>query len=427
MNTEYNGGSNSNPLQSGKKRCIKTILAAHTTEPQAQKTRSLSPSHIWLLTVGGFFAFFVFGFVDNLKGPTLPALLRDLNFNYSQGGTILFGAYIGFMVATLLTGVLADATGMKTVLLLAGISLTVGLTAFSLVNSFWLLVAALFIVGLGLGAIEVGGNGLIVDLHTGNRGRFLNLLAVFHGVGSFVVPLYAAQLLSASFSWRQVYQFAIILAIGLAIFFLLVRYPRPPRSGNTLDLRTLVSAGFTRQMTWYYLLVTVYVAAEIGIAAWIVEYLQQAKGFDITGSSFYLSLFFAMIMVGRLAGSVIVERIGYLRIMLIASVASIVCLTIGILGSTVLAFFIPLTGLFFSIMFPTTTAAVSSLQLANRGAILGVLFTFGGLGGALGPWLIGTAADRVGIEAAFALTIGFCVVTLGALLMLRRIGRPAGG
>lgn len=402
-------------------------MAAHTTEPQAQKTRSLSPSHIWLLTVGGFFAFFVFGFVDNLKGPTLPALLRDLNFNYSQGGAILFGAYIGFMVATLLTGVLADATGMKTVLLLAGISLTVGLTAFSLVNSFWLLVAALFIVGLGLGAIEVGGNGLIVDLHTGNRGRFLNLLAVFHGVGSFIVPLYAAQLLSASFSWRQVYQLAIILAIGLAIFFLLVRYPRPPRSGNTLDLRTLVSAGFTRQMTWYYLLVTVYVAAEIGIAAWIVEYLQQAKGFDITGSSFYLSLFFAMIMVGRLAGSVIVERIGYLRIMLIASVASIVCLTIGILGSTVLAFFIPLTGLFFSIMFPTTTAAVSSLQLANRGAILGVLFTFGGLGGALGPWLIGTAADRVGIEAAFALTIGFCVVTLGALLMLRRIVRPAGG
>ena len=57
------------------------------------------------------------------------------------------------------------------------------------------------------------------------------------------------------------------------------------------------------------------------------------------------------------------------------------------------------------------------------GAILGVLFTFGGLGGALGPWLIGTAADIVGIELAFALTISFCVVMLGALLMLRRMAR----
>ncbi len=404
----------------------KLILAIQSTEPQAQKTRSLSSAHLWLLTAGGFFAFFVFGFVDNLKGPTLPALLRDLNFSYGQGGTILFSAYIGFMVATLLTGILADSAGMKSVLLLAGISLSVGLTAFSMVSSFWLLAAALFVVGLGLGAIEVGGNGLIVDLHTSNRGRFLNLLAVFHGVGSFVVPLYAAQLLSASFSWRQVYQFAILFAVGLALFFLFVRYPRAPRSGEALNLRTLFSAGFTRQMTWYYLLVTVYVAAEIGIAAWIVEYLQQVKGFDITISSLYLSLFFAMIMVGRLAGSVVVEWIGYLRIMLIASVASIGCLALGIFGPPALAFCVPLTGLFFSIMFPTTTASVSSLHVPNMGAILGVLFTFGGLGGALGPWLIGTAADLVGIELAFALTIVFCVIMLLSLVALRRIPRNQG-
>ena len=96
------------------------------------------------------YAFFVFGFVDNLKGPTLPALLRDLDFSYGQGGTILFGAYLGFMVATLLTGVLADAAGIKVVLLVAGVRLTVGLAAFSLVSSFWLLAAALFVVGLGL-------------------------------------------------------------------------------------------------------------------------------------------------------------------------------------------------------------------------------------------------------------------------------------
>jgi hypothetical protein len=28
-----------------------------------------SPKIIWLLTAGAFFAFFVFGFTDNLKGP----------------------------------------------------------------------------------------------------------------------------------------------------------------------------------------------------------------------------------------------------------------------------------------------------------------------------------------------------------------------
>ncbi|MCX6069040.1 MAG: hypothetical protein NT121_25385 [Chloroflexi bacterium] len=39
---------------------------------------------IWLLTAGAFFAFFVFGFSDNLKGPVLPALLQDLQINYAR-------------------------------------------------------------------------------------------------------------------------------------------------------------------------------------------------------------------------------------------------------------------------------------------------------------------------------------------------------
>jgi fucose permease len=383
--------------------------------------RALSASHLWLLTAGGFFAFFIFGFIDNLKGPTLPALLRDLNFSYSQGGTILFGAYLGFMVATLLTGMLADTAGIRIVLLLAGLSLTVGLTLFSLMSSFWLLALAMFVVGLGLGAIEVGGNSLIVDLHQFNRGRYLNLLAVFHGVGSFVVPLYAAQLLSASFTWRQIYQSAIFLAVGLVVFFLVVRYPRTHPTGGSLNLRTLFEAGLTWRMGWYYLLVAVYVAAEIGFAAWVVEFLQQVKGFEIGAASLYLSLFFAAIMIGRLAGSLIVERVGYLVIMVAMTIAAIVSLGIGIFGPPSVAFFLPLTGLFFSIMFPTATAAVSALQVGNMGAILGVFFTFGGLGGALGPWAIGVAADIVGVELAFALNIVFSLVTLVALLALLRM------
>jgi len=68
---------------------------------------------LWLITAGAFFAFFLFGFTDNLKGPTLPAPLTDLHFSYAQGGTLLFAAYVGFLIATLFTGVLADLAGKK--------------------------------------------------------------------------------------------------------------------------------------------------------------------------------------------------------------------------------------------------------------------------------------------------------------------------
>ena len=167
-------------------------------------------------------------------------------------------------------------------------------------------------------------------------------------------------------------------------------------------------------------------AAEIGIATWIVEFLQSTKGLSLARSSIYLSLVFLAIMIGRLAGSMLVDRIGYLRVILFAAIASILTLSIGIFGPPALAIFIPLTGLFFSIIFPTATASVSHQHSANTGAILGLLFAFGGLGGALGPWAIGVASDWVGVQMGFALTIVYCVLMLGAVLALPRMEVKAG-
>ncbi len=86
---------------------------------------------IWLWTAAAFFAFFVFGFSDNLKGAILPALLQDLRIDYTIGSSILLGLYIGFMAATLTTGLIADALGKRTVLLIAGGSLALGAGGFS--------------------------------------------------------------------------------------------------------------------------------------------------------------------------------------------------------------------------------------------------------------------------------------------------------
>ncbi len=42
------------------------------------------PATSKLLTAGGFLSFFVFGFVDNLKGPLLPDMMRTGELTYSQ-------------------------------------------------------------------------------------------------------------------------------------------------------------------------------------------------------------------------------------------------------------------------------------------------------------------------------------------------------
>jgi FHS family glucose/mannose:H+ symporter-like MFS transporter len=379
---------------------------------------------IKLITAGAFLSFFLFGFVDNLKGPILPELLDDLGLNYAMGGTIVLGAYLGFLISTLTMGPLSDVAGKPVVILVACVCLLVGMIGFSIANVFWMLLTTMTIVGLGMGALEVGGNLIMVDLHSEDKGRYLNLLAFFHGIGSMIVPLYAGQMLRAGLSWRSIYQSGVLIVALLLVYFLLVRYPQTrPSSDSKFDLKHLGKSAFGGEMVLFYFAIGLYVAAEIGVGAWLVEFLQEAKSQSLITSTLFLSLFFGSITLGRFVGSFLVERIGYLQIMLYASLASVICVAVGTFAPPALAFFLPLSGLFFSIIFPTITAAVSDLHVENVGTILGLLFTCGGVGGMLGPWLIGIVSDWLGIEIGFGLVAVFFLAlsaTLGLLIARRR-------
>src|SRR5512141_2576017 len=127
--------------------------------------QSASKTTIILLTAGCFLAFLAFGFTDNLKGPTLPPMLAEMNFSYGTGGNIFFGEYLGFLIATLITGILADRFGLKSVIILAGVFLGIGAGGYSIFRSAILLSGSLFILGLGLGSLELGPNAIIVSLH----------------------------------------------------------------------------------------------------------------------------------------------------------------------------------------------------------------------------------------------------------------------
>ena len=73
---------------------------------------------------------------------------------------------------------------------------------------------------------------------------------------------------------------------------------------------------------------------------------------------------------------------------------------------------------FLSIVFPTLTAAVSDLHIENMASILGLLFTFAGVGGMLGPWLIGLVGDALGLSLEFGINLFYCGLLLVIMLVL---------
>jgi fucose permease len=370
-----------------------------------------------LLTAGCFLSFFVFGFTDNLKGPTLPAMIAELNIDYGTSGNIFFGQYFGFLITSFIAGLLADRFGFKTVLILAGLLLALGVGGYSSFQNTALLGGSLFIIGLGLGAIELGANAAIVEAHPEKRGLYLNLMAVMHGLGSLLAPLFAGLLLSMNVSWRAIYRWDIALILLFIYLFSFVRFPKSQEK-NSIDFKHITQIAFKGNLPWFYCAIAFYVAAEIGMSSWLVTFLQEIRGASVASSTQSLSLFFAMLMIGRLGGGFIVQRLGYVRAILFASIGSLLCITAGIF--TDLSIFLPATGLFFSIIFPTFTAAVSVDHPENTSSILGLLFTFAGLGGILGPWLIGWMSDWLGLQMGFSAGIIFVALMLISTYILEK-------
>ncbi|MCX6069039.1 MAG: MFS transporter [Chloroflexi bacterium] len=285
-----------------------------------------------------------------------------------------------------------------------------------------LLTIFMAVLGFGLGSLELGCNALIVKLHPSDKGRYLNLMAVMHGMGSMVAPLYAGWLLAINISWRAVYRWDLILIGLLSAYFALVRFPKADSAkSEKIDFKHLGKTAFTREMLLFYASITMYVSLELGMASWIVEFLQKVRGQSVTQSTQALSLYFGLMMFGRFVGSFFVERLGYLKSIVVMALGASACVALGLFGPAQFSILLPVSGFFLSIIFPTITAAASDAHKANVNTILGLLFTFAGLGGILGPWLVGIVSDLGGIQIGLGMNIVFGFLTAIAAFTLMRL------
>ncbi|MDR0361299.1 MAG: MFS transporter [Planctomycetota bacterium] len=374
---------------------------------------------VLIVTIGSFLAFFLFGVLEAVKGPTLPALIGEMGYSYSAGGAIVTSAYFGFLVACLVTGYLSDRIGKKWVLVIAAASYLLGVSGYSSVHGYALFILFFFFVGFAGGAVELGCNYIIIDVQK-KPGMYLNLLAFCYGLGAMLAPLYARSVMRGEGGWRGVYWNTLPAVLLMLALFLAVRYPvlAGTGGGGRFDFRALAKVAFTRRMFWVYVIVFAYVAAEIGMATWLVEYLEKRRSVSPQSSAAALSVFFGGIMAGRFVGSFLVDRIGELRIMAACSLLACACIVVGLAGPARLTLLLPLTGLFFSIILPTCIAYVSRLHKGNLGPLLGFLLSFIGVGGMAGPWLIGLLNDAAGIGLGLGASAFFCLLIALALGIL---------
>lgn len=379
----------------------------------------------FIVTIGAFFAFLIFGFADNLKGPILPVLLEEYNLSYAQGSNILLMLYLGFMLSILGSGFIAGKYGNRNILLLAGLIISGSVIGMSLVHDQIFLYPLYFTIGIAIGGIEIGANGAITDIYHENSGKYLNLLAVFHGAGSMIAPWLMGIILGKGMPWQTVYRGSIIPIFLFPLLFIFLKIIT--KGEKIIQLKPDKENKqffFNTNLVLLALLIFLYVSSEISFSSWLVDYLYKARSFSIKSASIMLTAFWGLVMFGRFIASFVVDKIGYLKSLIITIFLAIISFGLGILPGKMFAYFLPLTGFFFALMFPTVTALAAGLFPDKKAKVFSFLFFFAGLGGLAGPWLVGYSANWFGIALGFPSLIIFMVGTLLILFVLKAKLRP---
>jgi FHS family L-fucose permease-like MFS transporter len=349
-----------------------------------------------------FLCFFAMGFVDAM-GPLASTIQKQYSLSGFMAGLLPAFAFVAFAIFSVPGGVLAARIGKKNLLVRAlGLSALGVLVPTLVVPGFALLLAAVFVLGVGTTLLQVAGNPIMRDVsEEGRFARNLSFAQFIKGIGSVGSTALVARLAVGELGWRRVFPvFLAITVVSLvAILLLKVKETRalaPPSVGSSLAL--LGEPAFGLAVLGIFL----YVGAEVGLSTWLGPRL-EGLGFEESRSKFLgPTLFFGALMVS--AGLGAAGILGVLSGAPAVAIAGVVAAGLGFAN-------------IWPVLFSLTVEA-----RPERSAELSGLMCMAIFGGAVLPPLMGRLNDTVGMTAAFLVPLASFVYLLA--LSLRGGGQP---
>jgi fucose permease len=254
-----------------------------------------------------FLAFFLMGLADAM-GPNADAVKKAYVISDVASTLLPFVVFIAFAVFSVPGGLLAARIGKKKLLLLGlGVNAAALVTPSLTVPSFPVLLACIFLLGVGTTFLQVSGNPIMRDVSAqGGYSRNLAFAQGIKGIGStastYLVTALAGMALFMSMGWRGAFPvFCVLMVLAfVSVAFLKVEETKadvPPSIGSSLGL--LSKPVFFLAVLGIFL----YVGAESSMGRFLKPTL-MAFGMDEQSANKYgPTLFFLMLTIGRLLGS----------------------------------------------------------------------------------------------------------------------------
>lgn len=376
--------------------------------------------------------FFMWGFITVINNTLLPHLRSVFDLNYTQTTLIESVWFIAYFVASIPSARLIERVGYQKALVIGLVIMAagaLGMMVAASIPSYGVTLAMLFVIASGITLLQVAANPYVAVVGKPETASSrLNLVQAMNSAGTMLAPMFGAYLILGrskggtsaadvvltpaerlADAQSVILPYALVAGVLVVLAVVIARFPLPAMGNATqrvaAEERKALSLWKHRNLVFGVPAIFIYLIAEIGVANLFVNFVSQPDIANLTHEQAgkYLTFLWGGMMVGRFAGSAIMQKVDAALVLAAFSVGAFVVMIVTVFSTGPAAMWsLILVGLFHSIMFPTIfTLGIRGLgPLTEEGSGLLIMAIAGGALVVVQGWL----ADSYGLQASFLLT-----------------------
>jgi CP family cyanate transporter-like MFS transporter len=390
----------------------------------------LKQSYRWAMLSMAWMIYFCFGLICFSIAPLITDIMSELNLTYTQLGAIGSAWPLAFMFSSYPEGTIIDRLGVKKSLTFGIFFISMSSALRILAQDFYSLILPTAMFGFGAPMISLGLPKLVATWFSGReRGTAAGIY--YTGVSSgtaFSLGATNSIVLPLVGTWRNC--FLIYGLIGFIVMLVWIRFAK--NFPNKHFTQILTNQKTWKNMTELLKYRNVWLIVIIGLSTfftihslnnWLPKIL-ETKELSLTLAGFLAAIFNIFRIVGGLSIPRMTYSLGSRRssvsFMLLTIALSI--LAIGKTTGVLLIFGIMAVGICLGSLTPVLlTLLMDAPEVGHNrmGAAGGLYFSFGEVGGILGPFMIGYLKDITGLfipGLILLAIIAICMMIISALV-----------
>jgi FSR family fosmidomycin resistance protein-like MFS transporter len=364
--------------------------------------------------------------------PLFPLLKGHFGVSYAALGLVISLLNLATAIAQVPAGVLVDRYGAKRLLILGMAASSIGVVGAALAESYWLLIAAMLVTGLGNAVFHPADYAIMnAAIRPDWMGRAFGIHTFTGNIGFAAAPPVILALATVT-DWRTA--LLIVGLAGIVVMALLAwqgehlaseadttptAQATPEVQGGTLAL--YLSAPVILCLGFYVMLAMV----TSGVQSFSVTALDAQGALDLGAANVALSAYLVAAMVGVLAGGWIADRSRNHTLFAVAGIAlaALLLLAAGLvpMPAALVIAAMAVSGFFNGVIRPARDLIVrAAIPKSAIGRVFGLVSTGGWIGMAATPVMFGYALDAGRPDLVFWLSGAFMAAAIVTVVTVSR-------